>query len=197
MPRILVIEDELSVRENLIDLLEANEYEVLSAENGIVGITIAFEQTPDLILCDVTMPEIDGHEVLKSLRQTTTTEMIPFIFLTALDDIQSIRTGFEFGADDYLTKPFESVDLLKAVEVKLKKKADIDRIHDKKEQNEALSKVLIAVHMLKKLEPGKQRDYFLEIIKNLCNSEIELLKKMPELQETLSSEDLNLLYQLR
>ncbi len=197
MTKILVIEDEVSVRANLVDLLEANDYDVICAENGYMGAVWAFEHLPDLIICDVMMPEVDGHEVLEALRQSSTTAMIPFIFLTAMSDAKSIRKGIELGADDYLTKPFESIDLLKSVEVKLKKKADIEKLHSKKEQNEALSKILVAVHMLKKLEPGKQREQFLEIIENLCSSEIELIRKAPELEKILSSEDFSFLRQLR
>lgn len=197
MTKILVIEDEVSVRENLVDLLEANDYDVICAENGYIGAVWAFEHIPDLIICDVMMPEVNGHEVLEALRQSSTTAMIPFIFLTAMSDTKSIRKGIELGADDYLTKPFESIDLLKSIEVKLKKKADIDKLHSKKEQNEALSKILVAVHILKKLEPGKQRDQFLEIIENLCSSEIELIKKTPDLEQVLSSEDFKFFNQLR
>ncbi|WP_404786080.1 response regulator transcription factor [Altericista sp. CCNU0014] len=197
MTKILVIEDEVSVRENLVDLLEANDYEAICAENGYIGAIWASEHIPDLIICDVMMPEVNGHEVLEALRQSPTTAMIPFIFLTAMSDTKSIRKGMELGADDYLTKPFESIDLLKSVEIKLKKKADLEKIQEQRKQGEALSKILVAVHMLKNLKPGKQRDNFLKIIGNLCDSEIELLRKTPELGQILSSEDLNLFLQLR
>jgi two-component system, OmpR family, alkaline phosphatase synthesis response regulator PhoP len=196
MTKILVIEDELDVRENLVDLLEANDYEVRSAENGFLGAVLALEHIPDLIVCDVMMPEVDGHEVLQALRQSSTTAMIPFIFLTAMADIQSIRKGMELGADDYLTKPFENIDLLKAIEVKIERKNAIEKIYVKDEISEALSKVLIAAHMLENTEIEK-RNQFIEIIGNVCVFEIELLSKMPDLEKILSSEDLKLFYQLK
>jgi DNA-binding response OmpR family regulator len=195
MPRILVIEDELSVRENLIDLLEANKYEVLSAENGIVGIDIAFEQIPDLIICDVMMPEINGHEVLDVLRATKTTQMIPFIFLTALGDMQSIRKGFELGADDYLIKPYESDILLEAIQTRLERNSIVETFFEKDELQDALSKILISVQMLGKLSV-EERPRSIEIIGNVCYSEIKLISKNPGLIQILSSEELSIFHQL-
>jgi two-component system, OmpR family, alkaline phosphatase synthesis response regulator PhoP len=197
MTKILVIEDEVSVRANLVDLLEASDYEVICAGDGFLGAVWAFEHVPDLIICDVMMPEIDGHEVLEALRQSSTTAMIPFIFLTAMADIRSVRKGMELGADDYLTKPFESIDLLKAVETKLKRKSAAEEMYLQGGKKEALSKILIATHMLKKLQPGSQKKYSIEMIGNLCASEIELLSKTSELEEFLSPEELDLFKQLK
>lgn len=195
MTKILVIEDEVSVRENLVDLLEANDYKVVCAENGFLGAVWALEHIPDLIVCDVMMPEIDGHGVLEALRQSSTTAMIPFIFLTAMADIQSIRKGMELGADDYLTKPFENVDLLKAIEVKLERKAALEKIYTQNGMNKALSKVLIAFNMLSKLDAGK-REHSKEMILNLCADEIRLLSQMQDLEKILSSEEMILLHEL-
>lgn len=119
MTKILLIEDETSVRENLIDLLEAEDYEVVCTENGFLGLLWAFEHLPDLIICDVMMPEINGHEVLRALRQDPATAKIPYIFLTALSEKNDIRQGMELGADDYLTKPYTRSDLLNAISVRL------------------------------------------------------------------------------
>jgi two-component system, OmpR family, alkaline phosphatase synthesis response regulator PhoP len=195
MIKILVIEDEASVRENLMDLLEANDYEVICAENGFLGAVWAFEHIPDLIVCDVMMPEIDGHGVLEALRQSSKTAMIPFIFLTAMADIQSIRKGMELGADDYLTKPFENIDLLKAIEVKLERKAALEKMYKKDGVNKALSKILIAFNMLSKLD-SKKREHSKEMILNLCADEIGMLSQMPELEKILSSEEIILLHEL-
>jgi two-component system, OmpR family, alkaline phosphatase synthesis response regulator PhoP len=197
MTKILVIEDEVSVRENLVDLLEASDYEVICAENGFLGAVWAFEHVPDLIVCDVTMPEVDGHEVLEALRQNVTTATIPFIFLTAMADPQSIRKGMELGADDYLTKPFESLDLLKAIEVKLAKKAAMEKMYSKNGSNEAFSKILIAIHMLKKLEEGNQKNQSLVLLGNVCSSEIELIHDMPGLEDLLTPDEMHLLSRLR
>lgn len=197
MTKILVIEDEVSVRENLVDLLEASDYEVICAENGFLGAVWAFEHIPDLIVCDVMMPEVNGHEVLEALRQNPATATIPFIFLTAMADIKSIRKGIELGADDYLTKPFESLDLLKAIEVKLARKAAMEKTYNKNGSNEALSKVLIAIHMLKKLEEGNQKDQSLNLLGNVCFSEIKSIHGMPGLDELLTPDEMILFDRLR
>jgi diguanylate cyclase (GGDEF)-like protein len=123
MPKILVIEDDQAVRENLLELLESENFDVLGAENGILGVQLAREVIPDLILCDVMMPELDGHGVIQTLRGNPTTAMIPFIFLTARADKVDFRQGMELGADDYLTKPCTADELLRAVATRLQKQA--------------------------------------------------------------------------
>ena len=127
MAKILVIEDEESIRENILDLLEAENFEGIGAINGKVGIKLASEQIPDLILCDMMMPEVDGHGVLKALRSEPLTATIPFIFLTAKADKSDIRTGMEQGADDYITKPCTPQELLKAIAIRLEKQKTISR----------------------------------------------------------------------
>jgi two-component system, sensor histidine kinase and response regulator len=119
--KILVIEDELNVRENLVELLEAENFEVFSAENGFKGIALAQEHHPELILCDITMPELDGYDVLNNLRQDPEIAITPFIFLTAKAATDEIRQGMNLGADDYLTKPFSRQDLLTAIQTRLTK----------------------------------------------------------------------------
>ncbi len=121
MKKILVIEDETGVRENLIDLLDAEDFEAIAAENGRQGIELAKEILPDLILCDVMMPEMDGYGVLSELRQDPATAMIPFIFLTAKAAKGDTRRGMELGADDYLTKPFNRQEILAAISTRLEK----------------------------------------------------------------------------
>jgi two-component system, sensor histidine kinase and response regulator len=125
--KILVIEDEESIRENILELLEAENFEGIGAINGQVGIKLAIAQIPDLILCDMMMPEIDGHGVLKALRSDPLTATIPFIFLTAKADKSDIRTGMEMGADDYITKPCTPQELLKAIAIRLEKQKTISR----------------------------------------------------------------------
>ncbi|MCK6603430.1 MAG: response regulator [Ignavibacteriaceae bacterium] len=120
MNRILVIEDEDSIRETITDILEAENYEVFSAENGAAGIDLAREVLPDLILCDVMMPGLSGFDVLAQLRKETPTEATPFIFLTARSEKESLREGMNLGADDYLTKPFTIEDLLAAIKARLR-----------------------------------------------------------------------------
>ncbi|NJN91523.1 MAG: response regulator [Leptolyngbyaceae cyanobacterium SL_5_14] len=122
MPKILVIEDGLDVRACIIELLEVEGFEVIAAETSPEGVQFAQELSPDLILCDVMMPEMDGYEVLASLRQHPTTETVPFIFLTAKATKADLRHGMELGADDYLTKPFTRSELLAAIATRLSKR---------------------------------------------------------------------------
>jgi CRP/FNR family transcriptional regulator, polysaccharide utilization system transcription regulator len=121
MKRILIIEDNADVRENTAEILELSNYEVITAENGKEGVKLASEALPDLIVCDVMMPELDGFGVLRILTQNPVTAQIPFIFLTAKTEKIDFRKGMSLGADDYITKPFDDVELLNAIEVRIKK----------------------------------------------------------------------------
>jgi CRP-like cAMP-binding protein/CheY-like chemotaxis protein len=121
MKKILIIEDNPDVRENTAEILELSNYEVVTAENGKEGVKAASEALPDLIICDVMMPELDGFGVLRILSQNPVTASIPFIFLTAKTEKSDFRKGMSLGADDYITKPFDDVDLLNAIEVRLNK----------------------------------------------------------------------------
>ncbi|MCB0695288.1 MAG: response regulator [Saprospiraceae bacterium] len=127
MKKILIIEDNQEVRENLAEILTLSDYEALKAENGKVGVEIATHQKPDLILCDVMMPELDGFGVLHILTKNPETANIPFIFLTAKTEKADIRRGMNLGADDYITKPFDDVELLEAVETRLRKSAKLNQ----------------------------------------------------------------------
>lgn len=125
MIKILVIEDESLIRETLVELLEAHDFRVSAVENGRMGVKVAFSEIPDLILCDVQMPDLDGYEVLKALRQNQLTSAVPFIFLTAQSAKAEFRRGMELGADDYLTKPFTKEELLGAIASILSKRKTI------------------------------------------------------------------------
>ncbi len=121
MKKILVIEDNHDVRENIEEILELASYEVLSAENGKIGVSLAQKHKPDLIICDIMMPELDGYGVLHILSKNPQTARVPFVFLTAKSEKEDFRKGMTLGADDYLTKPFDDIELLDAVETRLKK----------------------------------------------------------------------------
>jgi CheY-like chemotaxis protein len=121
MKKILLIEDNNEIRENTSEILELDGYEVITAENGKLGVELASNTKPDLIICDIMMPVLDGYSVLHLLSKNPETENIPFIFLTAKADRQDFRKGMEMGADDYITKPFDDVDLLNAIESRFKK----------------------------------------------------------------------------
>ncbi|AMW30457.1 MULTISPECIES: hybrid sensor histidine kinase/response regulator [Arthrospira] len=123
MAKVLVIEDEETIRENLVELLEIEDFDVISAENGKLGVQQAHKHLPDLILCDVMMPELDGYGVLKELRSHMETATIPFIFLTAKADRDDLREGMNLGADDYLTKPCSMEELLTAIAIRLEKQS--------------------------------------------------------------------------
>lgn len=121
MDKILIIEDETLILESIKEFLSAEGYQCITALNGIEGVKKAKEQNPDLILCDVNMPGLDGHQVLQYLRAYPRTSTIPFIFLSAMVHKSDLRRGMILGADDYITKPFQPDELLKSVETRLKK----------------------------------------------------------------------------
>lgn len=123
----MVIEDEESVRAGILALLEAEDFDAIGVENGQLGIQFAQKHSPDLILCDLMMPELDGHGVLRTLRQTPATATIPFIFLTAKAAKEDRREGMELGADDYLVKPFTSKELLGAIATRLEKRSALEQ----------------------------------------------------------------------
>jgi len=120
MKHLLLIEDNNEIRENTAEILELAGYSVSTAENGKRGIEIALQKKPDLIICDVMMPVLDGYGVLHLVHKNPELAPIPFIFLTAKAERTDFRKGMEMGADDYITKPFEDIELLNAVEVRLK-----------------------------------------------------------------------------
>jgi DNA-binding NarL/FixJ family response regulator len=121
LKKILVIEDEPEMRRNLTTILRLEKYHPIAAENGRVGVELAKKERPDLILCDVMMPELDGHGVLEALREDPYTVTIPFIFLTAKGEKADVRSGMNLGADDYLTKPVAKADLLNAISTRLRR----------------------------------------------------------------------------
>lgn len=125
MKKILIIEDNFDVRENIAEILELSNYDVIAAENGKIGIEKAIEHMPDLILCDVMMPELNGYGVLHILDRNPKTAEIPFIFLTAKAEKADFRKGMNLGADDYITKPFDDEDLLQAIDLRIKKSTHI------------------------------------------------------------------------
>ena len=121
MKKILVIEDEPEMRRNITALLRYYDYEPVAAENGRAGVEAAGREDPDLILCDVMMPELDGYGVLQALQADASLARIPFIFLTAKGEKDDLRSGMNLGADDYLTKPVANADLVRAIETRLRR----------------------------------------------------------------------------
>lgn len=121
MKTVLLVEDDSALRENTAELLELSNYRVLTAPNGRVGIEKAKEAHPDIIVCDIMMPEVDGYKVLETLSKDPETSNIPFVFLSAKTEHKEVRKGMDLGADDYLTKPFDEDELLSALESRLAK----------------------------------------------------------------------------
>jgi CRP-like cAMP-binding protein len=134
MKKILVIEDNEEVRENLEEILELYGYEIDSAEDGKAGVEKALKSPPDLIICDVMMPHLDGFGVLNILSKKSSTANIPFVFLTAKAEKADFRRGMNLGADDYITKPFYKDELLAVVETRLKKSERLRQQFDKTDQ---------------------------------------------------------------
>jgi CheY-like chemotaxis protein/CRP-like cAMP-binding protein len=121
MRTLLIIDDHEEIRENIAEILTLAGYHTLTAENGKKGVEIALKEKPDLVICDIMMPELDGYGVLHLLKKNPETETIPLIFLTAKTERSDFRKGMEMGADDYITKPFDDIELLNAIETRLKK----------------------------------------------------------------------------
>lgn len=135
MKKILVIEDTQNVRENICEILETENYEVFAAENGQSGVEMSKNIQPDLVLCDIMMPGMDGYEVLAKMRKEVVTSTVPFIFLTAKNTRENQRLGMELGADDYIAKPFTVDELLKSVSTRLRR-AEEFKIESEKKLNE-------------------------------------------------------------
>ena len=127
MKKILVIEDEPEMRRNITTILRLEGFAPVAAENGRIGVEVATKEKPDLILCDVMMPELDGYGVIKTLHNEPATMNIPFIFLTAKGERTDIRSGMNLGADDYLTKPVDKNDLLRAIKMRLARAEQLGR----------------------------------------------------------------------
>ena len=121
MKKLLLIEDDLVLRENTAEILVLSNFEVITASNGLEGVALAKSRIPDIIISDIMMPELDGHEVLEILANDERTKYIPFIFLSAKTERKDVRKGMNMGADDYITKPFEEEELISAIESRIAK----------------------------------------------------------------------------
>jgi len=153
MKKILVIEDEKDVRDNIAEILQLSDYQVLKAGDGRTGIQLALEERPEVIVCDIAMPGLDGYAVLHALHQHAGMQHIPFIFLTASPEKEQLRRAMTAGADDYLTKPFEGIELLRSVESCLKKQQLRQAVHSQKNTHAGM----VDIQQLFRLYP-EQRD---------------------------------------
>lgn len=144
MTKVLLIEDDSVLRENIAELLELSDFEVLTAPNGKLGLKSININTPDIIVCDIMMPELDGYEVLSEVTKNNKTKHIPFIFLSAKTEHQDVRKGMNLGADDYITKPFTEDELVSAIESRLAKASILkekgqDNVHNYSEKDELIN----------------------------------------------------------
>ncbi len=144
MTKVLLIEDDSVLRENIAELLELSDFEVLTAPNGKLGLKSININIPDIIVCDIMMPELDGYEVLSQVTKNTKTKHIPFIFLSAKTEHQDVRKGMNLGADDYITKPFTEDELVSAIKSRLAKASILkekgqDNVHNYSEKDELIN----------------------------------------------------------
>ena len=136
MKKILLIEDDIVLRENTSELLELSNYDMIVASNGKIGVEMAKTNLPDIIVCDIMMPELDGYGVLEALTKSDKTKYIPFIFLSAKTERKDVRKGMDLGADDYITKPFSEDELISAIESRLAKAAILKDIRENQDKDQ-------------------------------------------------------------
>jgi two-component system, OmpR family, alkaline phosphatase synthesis response regulator PhoP len=223
MSSILVIEDDTEILENIEEILSDQNFQTLATSDSLVGLQLAKEESPDLVLCDVMMPQLDGYGVLSHLRQHEGTATLPFIFLTGRSDRADLRLGMELGADDYLTKPFTNEELVRAIEICLNKRTKIANQYESKQQEmeslqkklqlaqeltemnalllhqlsqglrHPISNVTIATYMLKQGLSGVDCDRYVAILEEECARGTSLLNEVATLQEYLNPSKINLL----
>jgi DNA-binding response OmpR family regulator/DNA-binding CsgD family transcriptional regulator len=184
MTKILIIEDTDQLREDISDALELEGFEVINAGNGYAGIQMANEYLPDLILCDIMMPGLNGYNVLQLLKSNDGELRFPFIFITALAERENFRSGMELGADDYLIKPFTIAELFKAIDIRLSKHKSIEkriRLQIEKIENELESRIS---DLKKQIQTQKT------VIEDISATNIEVIEQLNEKQTQLMQEAL-------
>ncbi|MBE9028442.1 response regulator [filamentous cyanobacterium LEGE 11480] len=203
--QVLVIEDEADVRLNIVEILESGGFQPIDAADGRVGLAIAQSQHPDLIICDIKMPDLDGYEVLEAIRNNPSTATLPFIFLTAKTDLRELRQGMNLGADDYLTKPFRRIELLETIAARLRKHEGLRQLElqigELQENNSHRSDVLntithdlraplttikVALQMMETLPDN--RPQYMDIAFNACAQGDELIQNLLDLYQLEAGE---------
>ncbi|MGG6293126.1 hybrid sensor histidine kinase/response regulator [Leptolyngbya sp. AN02str] len=201
MKKILVIEDDELIRANLQDLLELEGFDVICADTGAQGLAQAQSICPDLIISDIMMPGLNGYDLLTSLRQDSQLAFIPFIFLSAKAEKTNIRHGMKLGADDYLTKPFESAELLDAISTRLAKQAaiaqlqhtiqELQQLNESKEDTlsvlshdlrSPLTNMQMVISLLKTADSVEKQQSYMKILQDECVRELDLINDILDLQ---------------
>lgn len=224
--KILIIEDEESLRNIMYEMLSNEDFEVMTASNGKIGVEIAQQEIPDLVICDIMMPEKSGYDVLTTLRQDFTTAIVPFIFLTAKASKSDIRQGIELGADDYLTKPFTRAELLGAVMTRIEKHSALIKRCTKEQDNNiynyqmqekeifyhaqerafnnfieqlrvSVAKINMAIYMLGNTESQEQCSRYWEILENECFQEMSLINEFSRIKSFMTPANIQLLRQYK
>ena len=181
MKKILVIEDQPTMRRNVVTILEMEGFQAVTAENGRAGVAAAQREKPDLILCDVMMPELDGHGVLELIRKDKSTATIPFIFLTAKGEKIDVRKGMNLGADDYLAKPITREDLLAAVTARLERQRAIDELAQTQLAQARFAPDFTSPEPLKSLGlTAREAEVLLWVAQGKSNGDIALILGMAE-----------------
>ena len=170
MKKVLLIEDDTVVRENTAELLELANYKVFTADNGKTGVAQAKKHLPDIIICDIMMPELNGYGVLQILSKEKSTKQIPFIFLSAKTEHKDVRKGMDLGADDYITKPFDESEIFSAIESRLAKVAIFNENKGKTEIN---TNITINENELKTIDQLKK--YFIENVEEFSFQPNEII----------------------
>lgn len=180
--RILVMEDQAPMRRNIALLLEMEGYEVATAPNGKDGLAMVSDFKPNLIVCDVMMPEMDGHAVIQALRDNPATALIPFVFLTAKGDKNDIRLGMNYGADDYLTKPIVREDLLAAVTTRLDRAKLVAKTVTAAAASASFNPDFSSPGPLQRALniTGREADVLLWVTQGKSNAEVALILEMSE-----------------
>lgn len=196
--KILVIEDEKTVSLNIQEILESGGFEAIVADNGKTGIQMAKEQLPDLIVCDIMMPDMDGYAVLTALRQDPITTTMPLIFLTAKTTHDDLRQGMNLGADDYITKPFRRKELLDAIASRLRKQESFKQLQQKIAELEQMDRqkdeliwnvshdlkapianIKLIAEILRLIEPNaSQQKQYLNMLENVCDQGNDLINNL-------------------
>lgn len=216
MQQILLIEDEPLIRDSLEDVLNLEGYGLTTAHNGQAGLQAVQQRLPDLIICDINMPEMDGYRVLESLRADPKTRNVPFVFLTARSSRADQRQGMDLGADDFLTKPFTVDELMRTVKARLvrtevmqeqynaefyrnqtlqqkvRDKEDLATLKAKlldkviEEFRTPLSNVNMALSMLERAQGDEERQRYINILRHEYSRQVGLLNEVSNLQEMSS-----------